>query len=52
MCDHPGHFIFRRPTYLGGFDYSGIARQLISAIIDIASKKVPSDLPYSNKQLD
>ena len=38
--------------YHGLVGYEQYAQHLISVIIDIAAKKLPSDLPYSNKQLD
>ena len=56
MVENPGHFIFRRllneDFNKGSLDYTKIGRKVISAIVDVAAKKVPADLPFSNKQLD
>lgn len=57
ILEHPGHFIFRKllrlPFNSGNLvEYEKIGRIIISAIIDVAAKKFPGDLPYSNKQLD
>ena len=56
MVEHPGHLIFKKllkPAFNHGMvDYERYGRLLISALVDIAAKKLPSDLPFSNKQLD
>lgn len=56
MFEHPGHFILKKlqqPQFNNGIvDYEKIGKTIISALVDIAAKKLPSDLPFSNKQLD
>lgn len=56
MLEHPGHYILRKllkPEFnKDTVDYSNIGRAVLSALIDIATKKIPSDLSYTNKQLD
>jgi hypothetical protein len=56
IADQPGHFIFQRlrdQTFnSSGFDYNHAANVIISALLDIASKKIQVDHPYSNKQLE
>lgn len=37
---------------IGILDYEKVGRTVISALVDIAAKKLPGDLPYSNKQID
>lgn len=56
MLEHPGHLIFRKlqnPAFNQGvLDYSHIVKTLVYGLMDVAAKKLPSDLPFSNKQLD
>lgn len=57
LLEHPGHFILRKllsPAFnTAGVDYAGVGRSLISSLIDLISKKnLPSEMPFSNKQLD
>lgn len=33
-------------------DYAHIVKSLVYGLMDVAAKKLPSDLPFSNKQLD
>jgi hypothetical protein len=35
-----------------GYNYSHSALAVVSALVDIASKKIQVDHPYSNKQLE
>lgn len=56
MLEHPGHLIFKkllRPQFNHNtVEYERIGRVLINHIVDIAAKKLPVDLPFSNKQLE
>ena len=56
MLEHPGHFIFKKLLQSnlnqGTIRYEAIGKALLNALIDIAAKKLPADLPYSNKQID
>jgi hypothetical protein len=56
ILEHPGHFILRKllnPDFnQGAVDYLAIGKSVISALVDIAAKKLPSDITLSNKQLD
>lgn len=56
MFEHPGHFILKKllkPEFnQGAVPYDTIGRSLLSALVDIACKKLPADLPFSNKQVD
>jgi hypothetical protein len=56
IAETPGHFIFRRlrdPAFnTSGYNYNQSAHAVVSALLDIASKKIQVDHPYSNKQLE
>jgi hypothetical protein len=56
MFEHPGHFIFKKllnhEYNQGVVPYDTIGRSLLSTLVDIACKKLPADLPFSNKQVD
>jgi hypothetical protein len=56
ISEHNGHFIFRLlkdPKFnKSGYDYHKAAHVFISAMVDIASKKINGEHPFSNKQLD
>jgi hypothetical protein len=56
MFEHPGHFIFKKllkhEYNQGQVRYETIGRTLLGALVDIACKKLPGDLPFSNKQID
>lgn len=56
ISEHHGHFIFRLlkdPRYNpAGYDYFKAANVVISAMVDIASKKIQGEHPFSNKQLE
>lgn len=56
MLEHPGHFIFKKllQPHLnqGTVRYEAIGKALLNALLDIAAKKLPADLPFSNKQID
>lgn len=56
MVEHSGHFALRRLLHKdfnqGALDYGRIAPAVISCLVDLAAKKAPADLPFSNKQVD
>jgi hypothetical protein len=56
ISENHGHFIFRLlkdPRYNKyGFDYNKAAHSIISSMVDIASKKIQGEHPFSNKQLE
>jgi hypothetical protein len=56
ITENPGHFIFQRlrdPSFnTSHYDYSRACGAIISSLLDIASKKIQVDHPYSNKQLE
>lgn len=56
ISENPGHFIFQRlrdPKFnTRNLDYSRAVQVIVSSLLDIASKKIQVDHPYSNKQLE
>jgi hypothetical protein len=58
VVEHSGHFILRRLHAAGPssdkstLNYHRLAPIAISALVDLAAKKAPADLPFSNKQVD
>jgi hypothetical protein len=56
ISETPGHFIFSRLRDSGfnthNYDYKRACYVIISSLLDIASKKIQVDHPYSNKQLE
>ncbi len=56
ISENPGHFIFQRlrdPKFnTQNNDYGRACQAIVSSLLDIASKKIQVDHPYSNKQLE
>lgn len=56
VTENHGHFIFKLlkgPRYnKSGFDYHKASQAVISAMVDIGSKKIQGEHPFSNKQLE